>query len=262
MYVHNALLQVLAEFGAVGAGLLGVLLLLLALRLVRARRQLTAADSLMLVVIALIGTHSMLEYPLWYVQFLMPFCLAMGLLVRPEWAKRAPALPLRLPLLAAATGILAAAAILFIDYRSLDRLAWMEIFRQNMAMTPTPEVRARVGEALADVRLFRVKAEFIAALSEPIAADELPRRIAATERLLAANPQPAEVVRRIALAVLDDDPDTARLHLRRLFAFFPRFADGSVRTLRRLVDERPGDFAALGPLLDEELARGSRPAGK
>jgi hypothetical protein len=76
--------------------------------------------------------------------------------------------------------------------------------------------------------------------------------------LLAQSPQPIVSVRRIALAILADDPETARWHLQRLFGFFPGHAETMAATLRTFVEHRPEEFAVLGPIIDEELAR--RPA--
>jgi hypothetical protein len=154
--------------------------------------------------------------------------------------------------------LLACATVLFNDYRKLDRLFWLEDQRGAFAAAPTPEVRALVTGAAADVEIFRVQADHLLGLSEPINTDDLPRKIADTDRLLAQSPQPIVSVRRIALATLADDPETASRHLRRLFGFFPGHADVMAATLRTFVDRRPEEFAMLGPIIDEELAR--RPA--
>ncbi len=259
IYAHNIVLQILAEFGLVGAGALVAVALLLTLWLIRARRQLSAHDAFLLLVVASIATHSMLEFPLWYTYFLAPFCLALGLLTRPEWAHRAPLLSLRMLLLATAAALLVVAGFLFNDYRNLDRLVWIEIFRRDMAVAPTPEIRARIDEALADVRLFRVRAEFFASLSEPLTADDLPRKISQTDHLLKREMFPLLIVRRIALAILDRDEATARRHLRRMLAVFPSDTARLTEPLRQMALHHPDEFSALGPMLDEELARRPTP---
>ena len=256
-YAHSIVFQLLAEFGLVGAGVLLAVTLLWLRRLVVARRDLQEADAVLLVWLGMIAAHALLEFPLWYTYFLTVFCLSLGMLLRPEWSSGAPAAPWRWPLLALALVLLASSLFLFVDYRKLDRLYWLEDQRGAFSAAPTPEIRALVGGAAADITLFRVQADHLLGLSEPINREDLPRKIADTERLLAVSPQPIVSIRRIALAVLDDDPATARLHLRRIFMFFPRHAEMMAGTLRRFVEHRPDECAALGPILDEELA--SRP---
>ncbi len=257
-YAHNVVLQLLAEFGIVGAGVLGTAVLIWMRRLYVRRRELHAADTVVLLWLGIIGVHAMLEFPLSYTYFLLIFCLSLGMLLRPEWAQRVPRLPLRVPMLGLVLCLLACAAVLFNDYRKLDRLFWLEDQRGAFSAAPTPEVRALVAGAAADVQLFRVQADHLLGLSEPINKDDLPRKIADADRLLAQSPQPIVSVRRIALAILADDPETARWHLQRLFGFFPRHADMMAATLRTFVDRRPEEFGMLGPIIDEELAR--RPA--
>ena len=257
-YAHNVALQILAEFGIVGAGVLGAAVLLWMRRLFLCRRELNAADAVVLLWLGIIGVHAMLEFPLSYTHFLLIFCLSLGMILRPEWAQGAPRLPLRLPMLGLVLCLLACAAVLFGDYRKLDRLFWLEDQRGAFAAAPTAEVRALVTDAAADVEIFRVQADHLLGLSEPINGNDLPRKIADTDRLLAQSPQPIVSIRRIALATLAEDPETARWHLQRLLGFFPRHADMMAATLRTFVDRRPEEFGMLGPIIDEELAR--RPA--
>lgn len=130
--------------------------------------------------------------------------------------------------------------------------------RKAFAAAQRPAVRAMIVGAAADVRFFRVEADHVLGLSEPINKDDLQHKIASTDRLLAVIPYPAVSTRRVALAILAGDPETARRHLRRVFAFFPGHAETAAETLRLLIRDRPEEFALLGPILDAELAR--RPA--
>jgi len=187
------------------------------------------------------------------------FCLGLGTLLRAEWSSRSIAAPWRWPMLALASALLASAVFVFVDYREFYRLYWREDQRSACSDAPTPEIRALVGGAAADIGLFRVHADHLLGLSEPVDKEDLPRKIADTERPLAVSPQPAVSVRRIALAILDDDPEAARLHLRRIFMYFSSHAEMMADALRRFADHRPDEFAALGKILDEELARQPQP---
>jgi hypothetical protein len=257
-YAHNAIFQIFAEFGLVGVGVLATAFVVGLRKLSAGRRSLEAVDAILILWLGLIGIHAMLEFPLWYTYFLMLFCLSLGLIIRPDWARRSPSLPLRGPIAGLAAILLTAAVAVFVDYRNLDRLFWLEDHRAAFSAAPTAEVRELVGGAAREVKLFRIHADHLLGLSEPITADDLQRKIADTERLLATSPQPVVAVRRIALAILAGDEETARLHLRRLFVFFPRHAEMFAQTLRTFTVNRPDEFAALNLLIDEELAR--RPA--
>jgi O-antigen ligase len=83
-HTHNLPLQLMVELG-VPLALLVMALLVLALwqawrRAARAADDATAASSrAALVLVLLVGIHSMVEYPLWYAYFLLPTALAWGL---------------------------------------------------------------------------------------------------------------------------------------------------------------------------------------
>jgi len=258
IHVHNLFLSMLAEFGIVGAALLALALLLLAHRLHRARRELTASDALLLLLLAMVGVHSLLEYPLWYTFFLIPSALALGLLVRPEWAARAAPWPQRPWIAIGSAGLLVVAGLLIADYRLLDRVTWMEIQRREMRVAATPEVRQKIEDAARDVWLFRHKADYAAMLGAPITADDLQASIEATDILLKRELGPQLMGRRAALAILAGDEETARWHLRRMLGFFSKDAELITEPLYWLAEQRPDEFKGLKAMLDEEVARRPR----
>jgi hypothetical protein len=159
-----------------------------------------------------------------------------------------------MPIIFIAGSLLGASAWLLQDFRQLDRLFWLEDYRRAFQAGPTPEVRALMEGAGRDVILFKVKADVLAGLSEPVNRDDLKRKIAEADRILAQHPNPAIMGKRVALAILDNDEATARLHLRRMLGFFPKDAERLTEPLRLFVEYRPGEFSSLGPLLDQELA--------
>jgi O-antigen ligase len=73
---HNTVLQFLAETGAVGTTVLLVCLLAFVLRAKSA--PLTPERWLWWLMLSIIGTHAMLEYPLWYMHYLAPTALLLG----------------------------------------------------------------------------------------------------------------------------------------------------------------------------------------
>ena len=115
-HAHNIFLQLAADFGVPLA--LAVLLFML-VWLVRAYRMPANRDTLwggsMFIIL---GIHSLLEYPLWYANYLGLFCLVAGAM---DTRARQVAYPARRPLLPMAlTAGVAALIPLLLDYRALD----------------------------------------------------------------------------------------------------------------------------------------------
>jgi O-antigen ligase len=258
-YVHNTALQVLAEFGLVGAGVLAAVALIWLHQLFTNRRRLGSAEAFLIAVLGVLATHAMLEFPLHYTYFLLVASLALGMLIRAESAL-SPLFGYRVPAFVLAAALLVGAGLVFHDYRRLDRLFWLEDQRMAFSAAPTPEVRALMADAAAGIWIFESYRDHLLGLSDPITDLDLKRKISDTDRVLVQSPQPIVMARRIALAILDDDLESARWHLRRMFGFFPGQAPEMADQLRRFVVDRPDEFAALGPMLDEELAR--RPAAR
>lgn len=76
-HTHNLILQLLAEMGIVGMALTVLGFLASIWRMFR--RPLHHASLLLLAMMTVSLCHSMLEYPLWYIYFLVPFALMAGL---------------------------------------------------------------------------------------------------------------------------------------------------------------------------------------
>lgn len=73
---HNIVLDQLAKVGLLG--LLAIALPLLAFLWSLRKRRMTPGLAFLLTVIVVIGVHSLLEYPLHYLFFLLPFAFALG----------------------------------------------------------------------------------------------------------------------------------------------------------------------------------------
>ena len=255
MYAHNTGLQMLAEFGLLGAGVMAAVVAGWLYMLFAARRRLEAADALLIAILGTLAAHAMLEFPLHYAYFLLLAALSIGMLVRTDALPSTPAVRLRLPVMALCLSLLAAAVLLFQDYRRLDRLFWLEDQRVGFAAAPTAEVRTLLTDAAADIWIFEPYRDHLLGLSDPITKDDLERKMADTDRLLAWAPQTIVMARRVALSVLDDDLPAARWHMQRMFGFFPHHAEEMAGQMMRFVRDRPEEFGPLQAILEEELER-------
>lgn len=130
-HAHNLFVQWLVEFGWPLALLLSAMLLwaaVAACRQVAARAGgASAAGPFLLAVLALVGVHSQLEFPLWYPQFLLPTAFvwgfALGLPGRTEVAleRHVPALR---PVLLAGLVLALGAVLAFGDFVRAFQLAY------------------------------------------------------------------------------------------------------------------------------------------
>lgn len=115
-HAHNALLQLAADFGLPLAGLCMLFGAVWLLRLTRSADM--ATDRWSIDVLIILAIHSLLEYPLWYANFLGVFCLAAGAL---DARTSVIAMPRRRILLPLALGMALVALLpLRIDYLALD----------------------------------------------------------------------------------------------------------------------------------------------
>lgn len=167
-HCHNLVMQILVEMGwPLGLLMLGGLawLLWLGLRTAyRAQGAVALQRRCALMVVLMIGLHSMLEYPLWYLYFLLPTAFALGLALaalggqdmtpdQQDLTPSAAVLPQRL-LQAAGALMIAGAAFAGWDYLHI-----VDIYRSGPRMAPLDERIARGQRSL----LFSASADYAAA---------------------------------------------------------------------------------------------------
>jgi len=252
-YAHNQALQLLAEFGLIGLGLVALFLFVSVYPVVRRWSQLTPVDGLMLSWIGVLGIHSMLEFPLHYVHFLMLFGLALGLLVRSD------ANPLRLhvatrPTVAFVVSVaLVGCVALFMDYRSLDRTVFLvNVELQNNRSSP--QLSAAIEGAAKDVVIFDFIAAHALGLRAPLSKENLVEKTRDAERMVSRAPSPENVGRLILLKALGGDFDAVRQQLARMAMFYPPRQGGMLERMRVIAAERPQDFGNLVELIDSAAA--------
>ena len=191
-HTHNLPLQLAVELGLPLALVISALLLWAlwqaGRRALAATGAASAAGRCALMMVLLIGLHSLLEYPLWYAYFLLPTAFAWGLaLGLPAAVARAdptaapaealaPATP-RPPWLRAAAGVLCVAGALFALF---DYLRVAAIFEARRGAAPL-EQRIEAGKRSA---FFGHHAHYAAATVSDTPAQEMPAFDIATHHLL------------------------------------------------------------------------------
>lgn len=119
---HNIVLDLLAKVGV--AGFLSVALPFLWLLYGTLKRRMTQELAFFSAVVLILGIHSLLEYPLHYLFFLLPFAFALGYLDQCSlWRPSASMVSLLIGILAAGSTVLTARA--WGDYQSVQRLYYI-----------------------------------------------------------------------------------------------------------------------------------------
>lgn len=173
-------------------------------------------------VLAVIGLHSMLEYPLWYGPFQLALALCIWLLWRDQmadveterarWFKRCSIA--RAVTVTAAMTLLALWAYVAWDYWRISQIY----------LPPTARHAAYQGDTLAKVqgsRLFRDQVQFAELTLTPLDGDNAVHMHALAKAMLHFSPEPRVVEKVIESAVMLRRDDEALFYLQRYMAAFP-----------------------------------------
>ncbi len=242
---HNALMQLLAETGLVGAGLVcaGLVGWLLALR---RRICATAENWWMLCLLSVLFVHSMIEYPLWHANFLGVAAVLLGLGSRRSIRLHLTALSrFAFPLMLAA-GFFALGSVL-LAYRDLELAMYPRVLPQNLE-----EIVER-NEVLLKLHRDTLLAPYVEmTYAGIIVADRnnLQDKLALNRRVLRLLPVPELAYRQVLLLGLNGERDAALAQLDRAVAVFPYRLKEHVPIMEKAAQQEP---AALG-----EIARKAR----
>ncbi|WER46536.1 Wzy polymerase domain-containing protein [Cupriavidus sp. WKF15] len=236
LHAHNAVLDLLAKTGILGTAgvalaLAGWLWRVVRVRLWQADGEERAQTIVVLAWLAMLCAHSMLEYPLHYLYFFLPFCFMLGWLEPGGFGRwRLPGW-LSLGLLAGFAAVSAIVlASMWQDYRRAEAREYAS--RERRATLPMPAYWFRQ-YASADV------AER-AAITPANAADLLPSHVAAVHLL----PTPTMIARTAWLMALTGDSAQGRAWLERLRYYY--------------LGDEPAQYAALDQACGE-IADSARP---
>ncbi len=251
-HAHNIVLQFLAETGVPGA-LLVIVPAVVWLHNVRTGVR-GAAQWWLLALAAVLGLHSLLEFPLWYSYFLGPAALLLG------------AAPVRvfLPRLERIGPLLAAAllgvgafnlATLWLDYRDFERVFFSRttLLSGGKIAVESKSEDESMAETMRRLHRNPVLTPYIElATALPLAADfaELDARRFMTERTLRFAPLSTLAYREVLLLALADQPRDALALLVRARRAYPVAPPEFARDLDRLGREHP---ARMRPLVESGL---------
>jgi len=210
----------------------------------------------MIGVLAVLGLHSMVEFPLWHANFLGMFALLFGAASPGGASVAATRVRRGLVLVVVLAGGLTAHGVSS-DYRSFER--WYRAVETKVARGGTPG-SGDLGDLmkLREGSLFGPYFERIA--SEAIAIDEegLGDKLALNTQVMRAYPMPSVVLRQVALLALSGRDAEAVRALRAAATVYPQWTRQWLPTLEKLAADRPARFSGLLELARAQLA-GGRP---
>lgn len=244
-HAHNLVLQLLAETGLAGALLItgGAMLWLWDLR----RHVFDPEHWWLLALLATIGIHSMLEFPLWHAYFLGVAAIALGL-----GATRFYALRLQRTGPAAAALLLLAgffnAFTVWYGYRDFERM-----FVQGARPFPGEEVAAIVLRGQQDPVL-EPYVELAASVYARVDREQLQDKLELNGRVMRFMPADIVVYRQALLLAMDGQAEAARGLFVHAMRVYPDILPRITAMLRELAARHPAEFA---PLLELATAKGA-----
>jgi O-antigen ligase len=250
---HNALMQLLAETGLVGAGLvcagLGGWLLGL-----RRRICATAENWWMLCLLSVLFVHSMIEYPLWHANFLGLAALLLGMGSQRCIRLRLTALSrFAFPVMLAA-GFFTLGSVLQ-AYRDLELLMYPRVLPKNRE-----EIVER-NEALLKLHRDTLLAPYIElTYAGIIVADRnnLQDKLALNRRVLRLLPVPELAYRQVLLLGLNGERDAALVQLDRAVAVFPYRLKEYLATIEKAAQEEPAALGEIAAIAGQKLRQVDR----
>jgi len=249
-HAHNALLDLLAETGLLGALCVAVPLALWLKSVSWSKPDLDT--GWMLALIAIQAAHSMVEYPLWHANFLGLTALLLGAAPQPLLALRFSRFRRAALGLVLAAGI-AALVVVFSDYRNFER--WTRQAEGSQRRNE-PLSGAQLKD-FADQRATSLFAGYYDLLgSELLVLDreDLDAKLALNAYALRFAPIPDAVFRQAVLLSLKGEREAAARVFSRLATMYPDTLRDHLRRLEQMARDDPAAFAAFAA----EARRGYR----
>jgi O-antigen ligase len=248
---HNIVLQLLAETGIAGALIVvgAVLAWLAGLRRVRFDLE----WWWLLALLAVIGIHSLLEYPLWYSFFLGPAAFLLGLGAQHSLAVRFPGAARAAVALAVLVGCVNLAAVIP-AYREFERLAFGAGPQARQASSDREFAQALM--QVHDEPLLRPYVELAIAYGVTADREQLGDKLALVTRAMHFAPVEVMVYRQALLLALAGDAVAARAQLERSLRAYPFEGAAVVAELESLARRYPAEMTPLLKLAASKIAEG------
>jgi O-antigen ligase len=246
-HAHNLALHLLAETGMIGFLVIfgAVVIWLLDLR----KETIDCRWWWLLSLLAVIGIHSLLEFPLWYAHFLGPAALLVGLGAQRSLSVRFQGALRLIVALCILVGSLNLFGVLS-PYRDFERLLFTP---ESEAVAPSED--RLLGPAIAHVHrepLLTPYAELAIAYSVPVSRDRLPEKIDLMARTMRFAPVAVVVYRHALLLALAGDGSAALQQLKRSIEVYPAELNDVIGQLEALARSHPAEFT---PLLELAAAK-------
>lgn len=253
-HAHNIVLQLMAETGAVGAA---VVVSAAAVWLADLRRaKLEVEHGWLLALLAVLGIHSLLEYPLWYAYFLGVAALLLGLGAQRAFPVRfaGPARALvGLALLAGAVNLVAVIG----PYRDFERLVF-----DAGAKADRPAGDEAFARAMMRVHrepLLTPYVELAFALGATVDESAVREKLELNTRAMRFAPVEAVVYRQALLLASAGEREAALAQLAHALRVYPGAARAIATELETLARRRPAEFTPLLKLATASIEEGSAP---
>jgi len=242
LHAHNAILDLLAKTGIVGTAGVGLILLAWLWRVIRVRlwhgdNEERKQTVLVLTWLAMLCAHSMLEYPLHYLYFFLPFCFMLGWLEPSGFGRWRVPMPVARGLAIAFVVVaVAVLATMWQDYRRAEAREYASSEDRRNAL-PMPRFWFR--------QYAQADAAGQATITPANAAELLPAHIAAVHLL----PTPTMIARTAWLLALTGDPAQGRQWMERLRWYYlgdevAQYAEIAKACRDLAPDQRPQAFCA------------------
>lgn len=253
-FPHNALLEILASFGLVGGGLLILCGAAWSVRAWRGRES-SPQQWPMLGGVAILSIHALLEMPLWYLYFLIPFALMLGIAVGPvRPTERSIALPWNWLFVGAALLGIPGFMYALVDHARAERILWLGRLAKDQPALAVGAITA-IRDGAGGLAIFAIAGEREVLNFAEITRANAPALSAANRRLMENIPDPVAISRQVMLEAIAGRPDEARDLFRRLMMFFPKYSELLAPEIRRRAAELPEETDGLATMIDEEMAR-------